>query len=178
MGKARVEIDGRWVATHRRLRTEVPPDVRHRFSDLGGGGHTLTITPLGKKRPMAKGRSVVVDALRWGGKLHRNPGPEAAAWARASDPAASEGSYVVSDAPGAEATLSFSGTGLSLRAVFGPARGRAQIWLDGARLRTVDLYAPTRRFVSIRVASDLRHGRHVARVVVLGTRHRASQGSP
>ena len=176
MGKARVEIDGRWVARMDGYARRFRPDVRHRFSDLGGGGHTLTITPLGKKRPMAKGRSVVVDALRWGGKLHRNPGPEAAAWARVSDPAASEGNYVVSDAPGAEATLSFSGTGLSLRAVFGPARGRAQIWLDGARLRTVDLYAPTRRFVSIRVASDLRHGRHVARVVVLGTRHRASQG--
>ena len=113
---------------------------------------------------------------RWGGKLHRNPGPEAVAWASVSDPAASEGNYVVSDAPGAEATLSFSGTGLSLRAAFGPARGRAQIWLDGTRLRTVDLYAPTRRFVSIRVASGLTHGHHVARVVVLGTRHRASQG--
>ncbi|HUF58530.1 MAG TPA: GH25 family lysozyme [Actinomycetota bacterium] len=176
MGKARVEIDGSWVARIDGYSRRFRPDIRHRFSDLGGGGHTLTITPLGKKRPMAKGRRVVVDALRWGGKLHRDPGPEAVAWASVSDPAASEGNYVVSDAPGAEATLSFSGTGLSLRAVFGPARGRAQIWLDGARLRTVDLYAPTRRFVSIRVASGLTHGRHVARVVVLGTRHRASQG--
>ncbi|MGI8616010.1 MAG: GH25 family lysozyme [Actinomycetota bacterium] len=176
MGKARVEIDGRWVARVDGYSRRFRPDVRHRFSALGGGGHTLTITPLGKKRPTAKGRRVVVDALRWGGKLHRDPGPEAVAWASVSDPAASEGNYVVSDAPGAEATLSFSGTGLSLRAVFGPARGRAQIWLDGGRLRTVDLYAPTRRFVSIRVASGLKHGRHVARVIVLGTRHRASQG--
>ncbi len=176
MGKARVEIDGRLVARIDGYSRRPRADVRHRFSALGGGRHTLTITPLGKKRPTAKGRRVVVDALRWGGKLHRDPGPAAVAWARVSDPAASEGNYVVSDAPGAEATLSFSGTGLSLRAVFGPTRGRAQIWLDGARLRTVDLYAPTRRFVSIRVASGLTHGRHVARVVVLGTRHRASQG--
>ena len=177
MGKARVEIDGRWVANIDGYSRRFRPNVRYRFSARGGGGHTLTITPLGKKRPAAKDRRVVVDALRWGGKLRRDPKPEGVAWASVSHPSASEGNYVVSDAPGAEATLSFSGTGLSLRAVLGPAGGRAQIWLDGAHVRTVDLYAPTRRFASIRVASDLKHGRHVARVVVLGTRHRASQGS-
>ena len=104
-------------------------------------------------------------------------GPEDVAWARVSDPAASEGDYVVSDAPGAEATLSFSGTGLSLRAVFGPARGRAQIWLDGSP--TAD-GGPLRAHPAIHVdpggVGPQRTGRHVARVVVLGTRHRASQG--
>ena len=133
MGKARVEIDGQRVATIDGYASRFRPDVRHRFSRLGGGAHTLTITPLGKKRPAAKGRRVVVDALRWGGKLHRDPKPEAVSWATVDDPSASEGGYVVSDAPGAEATLSFSGTGLTLRAVRGPARGRAQIWLDGKR---------------------------------------------
>lgn len=177
MGKARVEIDGRSVARidgySRRFRT----NVRHRFSALGRGGHTLTVTPLGKKRRVAMDRRVVVDALTWGGRLRRDPKPEAAAWARVHDPSASEGSYVVSDAPGAEASLSFSGSGLTLRAVRGPTGGRAQIWLDGAHVRTVDLYARTRRFTSIHVASGLVHGRHVARVVVLGTRRRASRGS-
>ena len=120
MGKARVEIDGRWVARIDGYARRFRPDARYRFSELGGGGHTLTITPLGKKRPSAKDRRVVVDALRWGEELHRDPTPEAVAWASVSDPAASEGNYAVSDAPGAEATLPFSGTGLSLRAVFGP----------------------------------------------------------
>ena len=177
MGKARVEIDGERVATIDGYASRFRPDVRHRFSRLGGGAHTLTITPLGKKRPAAEGRRVVVDALRWGGKLHRDPKPEAVSWATVDDPSASEGGYVVSDAPGAEATLSFSGTGLTLRAVRGPARGRAQIWLDGKHVRTVDLYAPTRRFTTIRVASGLAPGRHVARVIVLGTHRRASRGS-
>jgi lysozyme len=177
MGLARVEIDGERVATIDGYASTFRPDVRHRFSGLGGGAHTLTVTPLGKKRPAAKGRRVVVDALRWGGRLHRDPEPEAVSWATVSDPSASEGGYVVSDAPGAEATLSFSGTGLTLRAVRGPARGRAQIWLDGKHVRTVDLYAPTRRFTTIRVASGLADGHHVARVIVLGTHRRASQGS-
>ncbi len=177
MGKAHVEIDGERVATIDGYASTFRPDVRHRFSGLGGGAHTLTITPLGKKRPAAKGRRVVVDALRWGGRLHRDPKPEAVSWATVSDPSASEGGYVVSDAPGAEATLSFSGTGLTLRAVRGPARGRAQIWLDGKHVRTIDLYAPTRRFTTIRVASGLAQGHHVARVIVLGTHRRASRGS-
>lgn len=177
MGKARVEIDGRQVARIDGYSRRFRPNVRHRFSALGAGGHTLTITSLGKKRPGAKDRRVAVDGLRWGGRLHRDPKPEAVAWATVRDPSASEGTYVVSDTPGAEATISFSGTGLSLRAALGPARGRAQIWLDGAHVRTVDLYSPTRRFGSIRVASGLTHGRHVVRVVVLGTRRRLSRGN-
>jgi len=177
MGMARVEIDGRWVARIDSYSRRFRPNVRHRFSALGGGTHTLTIIPLGKKRPAAKDRRVAVDALRWGGGLHRDPKPEAVVWGRVSDPSATEGNYLVSDAPGAEATLSFSGTGLSLRTVLGPAKGRARIWLDGSQVRTLDLYAPTRRFATIRIASGLTQRRHLVRVVVLGTRSRASRGS-
>jgi lysozyme len=177
MGKARIEIDGKRVATIDGYAPTFRPDVRHRFSGLGGGAHLLTITPLGKERPAAEDHRVVVDALRWGGDLHRDPTPEDVSWASVSDPAASEGGYVVSDARGAEAAMSFSGTRIGLRAVRGPTKGRAQIWLDGIHVRTVDLYAPSRRSVTIRVASGLAPVRHVVRVVVLGTHRRASRGS-
>jgi GH25 family lysozyme M1 (1,4-beta-N-acetylmuramidase) len=177
MGKARIEIDGKRVATIDGYARRFRPNVRRRFSELGGGEHMLTITPLGRKRPAAKDRRVVVDALRWRGKLHRDPRPENVSWASVSDPSASEGGYVISDAPGAGATMRFSGTGLTLRAVRGPTSGRAQIWLDGKHVRTVDLYAATRRYASIPVASRLAPGQHVVRVVVLGTHRRASKGS-
>jgi hypothetical protein len=177
MGKARIEIDGKRVATIDGYAPRFRPDVRHRFSGLGGGAHLLTITPLGKKRPAAEDHRVVVDALRWGGDLHRDPTPEDVSWASVRDPSASEGGYVVSDAPGAEAALSFSGTRIGLWAVRGPTKGRAQIWLDGEHVRTVDLYAPSRRFVSIPVASGLAPVHHVLRVVVLGTHRRASRGN-
>ncbi|HWL90970.1 MAG TPA: hypothetical protein VNP90_06355 [Actinomycetota bacterium] len=177
MGKARVKIDGERVARIDGYSRTFRPRVRHRFSGLGAGAHTLTITPLGKQRRAATDRRVVVDAIRWGGRLHPDPKPEAVSWATVNDPSASEGRYVVSDAPGAEAKVSFSGTGLVLHALRGPARGRAQIWLDGTLVRTVDLFAPTRRAASILVASGLVHGPHVARVVVLGTHRRASRGA-
>ena len=59
----------------------------------------------------------------------------------------------------------------------GPARGQAEIWVDGSRVRTVDLYAPDRRLVSIPVVAGLAEGPHRAKVVVLGTHRGASRGS-
>ena len=177
MGKARISVDGQPVRIVDGYARRFRPRVRHRFTGLGAGPHRLTITPLGRSRRGATDRRVTLDALRWGGRLHPDPKPEAASWARVEDPSASEGGYVVSDAPGAQAQLRFSGTSLTLMTLRGPARGRAEIWVDGRRVRTIDLYAPERRFASIRVASGLAQGPHTAKVVVLGTHHGASGGS-
>jgi lysozyme len=73
MGKARISIDGDTVATIDGYAPRFRPEVRHRFTELGGGSHVLTILPLGKKRPAARDSLVVVDALRWRGRLHRDP---------------------------------------------------------------------------------------------------------
>jgi len=177
MGKARILIDGEPVRTIDGYARRFRAGVRHRFTGLGSGPHRLTIVPLGRKHPGATDRRVSVDALRWGGRLHPDPKPEAVSWARIDDPSASEGGYVVSDAPGAEAKFAFSGTSLTLKTLRGPARGQAEIWVDGRHVRTIDLYAAHRRFASILVASGLAEGPHAARVVVLGTHRRASEGS-
>ena len=177
MGKARISIDGEPVRTIDGYAPRFRSGVRHRFTGLGSGPHRLTVVPLGKKHAGATDRRVSVDALRWGGRLHPDPKPEAVSWARVDDPDATAGGYVVSDAPGAEAELEFSGTSLTLRTLRGPAGGQAEIWVDGRRVRTVDLYATHRRYASILVASGLAEGPHVARVVVLGTHRRASEGS-
>jgi hypothetical protein len=73
MGKARISVDGHKVATIDGYAHRFRPAVRHRFTELGGGSHVLTIVPLGKKRPAARDSLVVVDALRWRGRLHRDP---------------------------------------------------------------------------------------------------------
>jgi GH25 family lysozyme M1 (1,4-beta-N-acetylmuramidase) len=175
MGRARVSIDGDTVATidgyARRFHS-----VRHRYTGLGGGRHVLTVTPLGRKRPAAEDRRVAVDALRWGGLLRPDPKPEAVSWATASHRAANGGRFAISDAAGAQMRFAFSGSALSLGAVRGPAGGRAAVWLDGERVRTIDLYAPRRRFEPIAVAAGLPQGPHDARVVVMRERHRASKG--
>jgi hypothetical protein len=177
MGRARISVDGEPVKVIDGYARRSRAEVRHRFTDLGAGSHRLTITPLGRKRRGALDRRVTVDALRWGGRLRSDPKPEAVSWARVEDPSASEGGYVMSDAPGAQASLRFSGTSLTLMTLRGPTRGRAEIWVDGRRARTIDLYASEHGFASVRVASGLAEGPHTARVVVLGTHHRASTGS-
>jgi hypothetical protein len=175
MGRARVSIDGVRVATidgyARRIRS-----IGHRFTQLGGGSHRLTVTPLGRKRPAARDRRVAVDALRWAGHLRPDPAPKAVSWAGANDRSASEGRFAISDAAGAEMALEFSGSALALEAVRGPAGGRARVWIDGRPIRTIDLYAPERRFEPIEVAAGLGDGPHRARVVVLKDRHHASRG--
>ena len=177
MGKARISIDGepmKVIDGYARLfRARVP----HRFTGLGGGTHVLTISPLGRSHRRATDRRVTVDALRWGGKLHPDPRPATASWARVEDPSGGDGGYVVSDARGARATLSFSGTSLTLLMLRGPALGRAEIRVDGHRVRTVDLYAPDRRVAAIPVVAGLAQGPHTATVVVLGTHRGASRGS-
>jgi GH25 family lysozyme M1 (1,4-beta-N-acetylmuramidase) len=176
MGKARISIDGEPAKVidgyARRFRARVP----HRFTGLGEGTHVLTISPLGRSHRRATDRRVPVDALRWGGKLHPDPRPEAASWARVEDPSG-DGGYVVSDARGAQATLPFSGTSLTLLMLRGPALGQAVIRVDGRRVRTVDLYAPDRRLAAIPVVAGLAQGPHTATVVVLGTHSGASRGS-
>jgi GH25 family lysozyme M1 (1,4-beta-N-acetylmuramidase) len=177
MGKARVTIDGKTVAIVDGYAKRFRAGVRHRFEGLSGGRHTLTITPLGRKRRAAMGRRVVVDALRWGGHLRRDPAAASASWATEHEPAATDGEVAVSDVRGAAARIPFSGTELTLRAVRGPSAGRMRVWIDGRLVRTIDLFARHRGLATIEVADDLRDGPHVARIVVLGRGDRRNGGA-
>jgi hypothetical protein len=176
MGRARLRIDGRVVATvdgfSRSLRRR-----EHRFAGLGAGEHRLTVTVLGTRRPSSKGTRVAVDALRTRAGFEADPVPVSATWARDRDPAASGGSYAIADAPGAEGRLLFAGTGVELRARRGPDAGKLQIHVDGRYIRTVDLYAERGAFASIAIARGLDDSPHVVRLVVLGTHRRVSGGS-
>jgi len=177
MGKARVTVDGTTVGIVDGYAKRFRAGVRYRFEGFSGGRHTLTITPLGRKRAAARGRRVVVDALRWGGHLRRDPPAASASWATELEPNASDGTVAVSDVRGAAAEIPFSGTGLGLRAVRSPSGGRMKIWIDGRYVRTVDLFAHTRALATIRVADDLPDGPHVARIVVLGRGDRRNGGA-
>jgi hypothetical protein len=88
MGKARVSIDGEPVRTIDGYARRFRAGIRYRFTGLGGGPHRLRIAPLGTTHRKATGRRVIVDALRWGGKLHRDPRPVAVSWARVDHPSA------------------------------------------------------------------------------------------
>ncbi|MDP9329898.1 MAG: hypothetical protein M3P11_04565 [Actinomycetota bacterium] len=177
MGRARVDIDGTSAGSFNGYAASLTFAVARRFTGLGAGDHTITITALGTRSSSATGTQVDIDALRAGGTLHRTPRPTAGGWSLVDTASAGGGGYVVNDVAGATATLRFTGTGATWITVRGPSMGRAEIWIDGVFLRAVDLYSSTPAFGVERAVSGLSDGPHVMRVSVLGTHRKASTGA-
>jgi hypothetical protein len=177
MGKATVSIDGGQVATINGYAKASRFGIENRYTQLGAGAHTLMVTTLGTHGPRSKGSRVAIDALRWGGVLRKNPKASASTWGSVADGMAGGGAYALSNVAGASASLSFTGTGATLLTVRGPGMGRAEIWVDGSLVRTVDLYAASTDFGVHRTVSGFADGPHVVTVIVFGTHGAASTGS-
>jgi CSLREA domain-containing protein len=98
-------------------------------------------------------------------------------WATQSISGAYGGAVRYSSANGARASLAFTGRNVAWVAPKGPNRGRAEVWLDGTRVATVDLYSRTaqaRRVVFARAVDPSRS--HTLEVRVLGTKNASSTG--
>ncbi|WP_328842202.1 RICIN domain-containing protein [Streptomyces europaeiscabiei] len=97
-------------------------------------------------------------------------------WSHASDetgPYAGTNSY--SDTTGDTATLSFVGTGVTLRAVTAPSHGMVSVSIDGGSEALVDLYSAARTGdVSVWTSPRLASGKHTIRVRVTGTKRDAA----
>lgn len=88
-------------------------------------------------------------------------------WSRRVQATALGGSFLRSTAPGASVTYRFTGRAVGWIAPTGPGRGRADVYVDGARVSTVDLRAASehpRRIVFSRSWASA--GTHTIRVVV------------
>ncbi|CAN5762301.1 hypothetical protein BH24CHL5_BH24CHL5_04230 [soil metagenome] len=85
------------------------------------------------------------------------------------------GSYVRYTAvAGRSARLAFSGTGIAFVTTAGPARGVAEVWLDGSRVTTLDLYAVTTRPRQVVWSAVTAPGAHLLEIRVTGARNPAS----
>jgi hypothetical protein len=98
------------------------------------------------------------------------------AWTVVRSARASGGSFAMSDRAGASATIVFDGVGIDWATVTGPNRGRARVWIDGERIRVVDLYSARRRFGVVERFDGLQDRGHTLRVQVLGSRSGRSDG--
>jgi lysozyme len=177
MGKARVWIDAEVADTVDGYAPTLRGGDVHRFGGLGAGDHVLRVVVTGTSSPRATGTRVGVDAVRWGGRTLGDPIPSAVTWGRLEDPGVSGGNYVVSGVAGASTRLRFTGTGVTWLTLRGPSMGRAEIWVDGSLVRTVDLYAPKPQTGVQRTVSGLTDDRHIVKVVVLGRSRQASSGT-
>jgi hypothetical protein len=86
----------------------------------------------------------------------------------------------ISDATGAEATVSFQGTGAILTGLYSPKGGQAEVYLDGKKDRVVDVYPDedaAKNGEGVWHAFGLQNGKHTVRLVVLGKPYPGSKGA-
>jgi GH25 family lysozyme M1 (1,4-beta-N-acetylmuramidase) len=169
-GKAAVSIDGEAVGTFDQYSERADFRVARTFDGLERGAHEITIRVLGRGRAAATGTEVVVDAFGVRGDLVRNPDLEMSWGAAGADAWAS-------DLAGSAAELTFKGTGVEWFTTRGPDQGRAEIWVDGALLDTVDNYAAERTLGVAPPVTGLPNGIHTLRIVVLGRARPAATGA-
>jgi hypothetical protein len=107
-------------------------------------------------------------AFRAARTLQENAPGVAATWQTITSRSAAGGSFVREHLAGAAASWSFTGTGVTWWTVTGPAYGKADIYIDGVRKKTVNAYATSRHFNVARTVSGLANSSHRLRIVVLG----------
>src|SRR5712691_3600063 len=104
---------------------------------LADASHTLTIEVTGQQRAASTSPLIVVDAFEviTSGTRHQETDPGIAydrAWIQGNrDKAYSEGATLESNTWGSQATITFTGTGISWIGYRGPQCGIARLFLDG-----------------------------------------------
>jgi GH25 family lysozyme M1 (1,4-beta-N-acetylmuramidase) len=174
-GKAAVSIDGVRRGTFDGYAARADFGAPRTFDGLGPGSHTITIRVLGRARASATDTQVVVDAFRAGGKLISNPDLRAT-WGPVERGRASGGSLGASDLARSSAEVRFRGTGIEWFTYRGADQGRAEVYVDGLRVRTFDNFAPAPMFDVARSFTGLAEGVHTLRIVVLATARPAATG--
>jgi GH25 family lysozyme M1 (1,4-beta-N-acetylmuramidase) len=175
-GRAGVWIDGRPRGTFDQYDPSMRFKVPRTFHLLRSGPHTLVIHVLGLKGgPTGADTQVAIDAFGVGTHVSWTPVLRTA-WRPMHIAGASGGTVAVTDLAGSSVTLPFRGTGVTWQTVRGPDQGKAEIFVDGSLVKTVDNYAPTTS-VGPRSIVGLAEGVHSMRIVVLGQSRPIAKGA-
>lgn len=149
-GIANVSLDGALVAVVDLYSpTEQIQQEVFRTSGLAYANHTLTIEATGMQNIASSGGLVVVDGFEvtyTGTRFqeHDSAITYGAGWIPNNwDKAYNEGDTAETNTAGAQATITFTGTGLRWIGARGPQTGIAQVWLDGAFAGELDMYSMT-----------------------------------
>jgi hypothetical protein len=100
------------------------------------------------------------------------------AWTQANLSGAFGGKVKHASASGRRATFTFEGTSIAWVSTMAANRGKADVWLDGTKVATIDLYQSsqnTRKIVWDR--DGLAPGSHTLEIRVLGTKRTAATGT-
>jgi hypothetical protein len=150
-GIARVTLDGvvaPLIDTYNA--TEQIQQAVFTATGLADGSHTLTIEVTGQQNSASTSPLIVVDGfdVTTRGTRHQDTDPAIAygsGWIQDNrDKAYSEGATAESDTVGAQATITFTGTGISWIGARGPQCGIARVFLDGSVVAdSIDTYSQT-----------------------------------
>ncbi|HEX2062822.1 MAG TPA: hypothetical protein VHE80_00210, partial [Acidimicrobiales bacterium] len=147
---------------------------------LAAGEHTIRIVRTGNKNASSSATLhdldafVVSDPPPPGAGTYEDDDPGVTytgAWNTATSSYDSGGSMKHSLAVGAAAELRFSGTGVKWLARRQANAGISDVYVDGTKVASVDLYSPLTRFKQVVFEkTDLPPGEHTIRVVRTGTK--------
>jgi len=142
--------------------------------------HTLTIEVTGEQNAASTSPLIIVDGFEvtMSGTRHQDTDPAIAYgpnWIQDNrDKAYSEGATAESNTVGAQATITFTGTGIRWIGARGPQTGIARIFLDGAFVEDFDTYFQTEGpqhtdfFSTDFFGSGLAPGTHTLSIQVIG----------
>ena len=78
----------------------------------------------------------------------------------------------------ATARFSFTGRDVSWVSAKGPNRGKAEVWEDGVKIKTVDLYSSTKQARKVAFSQHWADpGEHTVEIRALGTKNSSSTGT-
>src|SRR5260221_3102394 len=175
-GIARVYLDGALAAVVDAFSmSEQIQAALFTASGLADGPHTIAVEATGQQNLFAQNALVVVDAFevtRTGVRVPQtHPAVSyGAGWIQGNqDRAYSEGTSAESNAVGAQATFTFTGTGVRWIGVRGPQTGIARITLDGQVVDDFDSFAMIESLQHVDYAvTGLTAGTHLLGIEVLG----------
>jgi hypothetical protein len=177
-GKAEVYVDGVRKTTVNNYSKVAKRGVARTVKGLSKGTHTIEVRVLGKKgAKKAKGTFVVIDGFKVGRKVTTTPAVTGVRWSSASNASADGGAYAVADLKAQTSKLVVRGTAFTLTTAKGRAYGKVSVSVDGAVVKTVDLWAASSSWGVPVTVDGLTDARHTVVVKVLGSRNSKSTGT-
>ncbi|MFC5405489.1 right-handed parallel beta-helix repeat-containing protein [Cohnella soli] len=183
LGRADVTIDGVFAGSVEQYSTSGQAIVTlFQKTGLANGTHTIRVTLRGDKSPQSGMASMDVDAFvvlqpNVTGAIDDSASgiTFAGSWWGGSASGYYNQTAHASSTAGNYAEVSFTGTGISWIGAMNSAHGRADVYLDGNLVNTVDTYARD-GILQVRLysATGLSYGSHTLKIVVRGDKLPAS----
>jgi hypothetical protein len=176
LGIARVSIDGGApVMVDTYAATEQIQAALFTATGLAEGNHTLSVEVSGTKNAASGGTALVVDAFEVtapGARVQETSAAitYASTWQVDNrDKAYAEGLAAESNVTGAQASFTFTGTGVRWVGARGPQTGIARVFLDGVAVGDIDCFSVTEGPQhTLFSATGLARGTHTLAIQVLG----------